>query len=292
MGAALREIKRKVQGVEKTKQITRAMNMVAASKLTQAQTRMENFRAYAGKITEILQNVSERVEGGSHPLLAVRESKRAVVIVMTSDRGLCGGFNSNIIRVADRLIKDIKAEGKEVALIAVGKKGRDVFRRKETISKAYVDALKSFDISLANEIADMVMASYQAEECDEVHLVFSEFVNMGSQKPLTMRVLPLERPEREEEDPSLMLDYLYEPPAEVILDRIIPTYVRSIIHRGLLETSAGEHGARMVAMDNATRACDDMIETLTLQFNKARQAAITGELMDIVGGTEALAASK
>ncbi len=289
MGAALSDIKRKVKGVEKTKQITRAMNMVAAAKLKSAQLKMENFRPYASKLREVMEDLSHRVDAKIHPMLAVREPSRIKVIVMTSDKGLCGGFNSNVIRKAERFIEEQKKEGREVSLIAVGKKGRDYFKKRENVIAEYIDISQKEDVSTAINVMEDAIPSYVAEDYDVLYLVYSEFRNIASQRPDIVRLLPLSSLDSGDEERIKKADYVYEPSEEELLDHLIPLYLRSLILKGILETTAGEHGARMVSMDNATNNCDELIESLTLQYNKARQAAITNELMDIVGGTEALA---
>jgi len=292
MGASLKDIKRQSIAVDKTRQITRAMNMVAASKLKAAQTKMENFRPYAGKLMEVFSSLAGRVVSTTNPLLAVRDSGRIRVIMMTSDRGLCGGFNTNTIKEVERFIKRKTAEGQKVSLITVGKKGRDSFRKKETIISEYVERLGSFDMSLASEIAGDVVPYFVAEEYDELYLCYNEFRNIASQKPVMIRLLPASTGDADVAEPESMVDYIYEPSEEELLAHIIPMYLRVLIYRGLLETSAGEHSARMVSMDNATSNCEEMLQSLTQKFNRARQAAITAELMDIVGGTEALSAQK
>lgn len=287
MAESLRDIKRQTQAVEKTKQITRAMNMVAASKLKTAQQRMENFRPYAKKIMEVLNSLALRVNTTSNPLLTVREAKKVRVIVMTSDRGLCGGFNTNTIKAVEGFIKHRTGQGQEVSLVAIGKKGRDFFRKKATIITQHVDVLNSFDMGLAQTIGEEVIPSFIDEEYDELYIAYNEFRNVASQRPVITRLLPVGSEEGRDET-EMYAGYVYEPSEEELLAQIIPMYLRVLIYRGLLETSAGEHGARMAAMDNATSNCKEMVETLTLKYNKARQAAITAELMDIVGGTEAL----
>lgn len=289
---SLKDLKRKITAVQKTKQITRAMNMVAASKFKSAQMKMENFRPYAGKFMDVLNSLALRVETMSHPLLAVRDPRRIRVICMTSDRGLCGGFNTNLIKATERFIKEKIKDGKEVSLIAVGRKGRDFFRKKANIIAQKTDVLNKFDMTLAVSIADEVIPSFIKEEYDELYLIYNQFVNVSVQKPTVVRLFPLPSiGEDADVDPDRLLDYAYEPSAEALLERLLPMYVHVLVYRALLETSAGENGARMAAMDNATSNCEDLISTLTLKMNKARQAAITAELMDIVGGTEALAKS-
>ena len=288
--AALKDIKRKITAVSKTKQITKAMNMVAASKFKAAQARMENFRPYASKFMDVLNSLALRVSPETHPLLAVRDPKKIRVICMTSDRGLCGGFNTNLIKATERFMAAKVREGKEVALIPVGRKGRDYFRKKAAIMNERSDVFGKFDISLAIQIAKDIIPPFIKEEYDELYLVYNEFRNVSVQRPAVVRLFPLPSIGRDEEvDPDKRIEYIYEPSDELLLDRLLPMYVRVLIFRALVETSAGENGARMAAMDNATRNCEDMIGSLSLKYNKARQSAITAELMDIVGGTEALA---
>lgn len=287
--ASLKDIKRKVSAVQKTKQITRAMNMVAASKFKSAQLKMENFRPYAGKFMDVLSSVALRVDSSTHPLLAVRDPKKIRVICMTSDRGLCGGFNTNLIKATERFLREKGKEGKEIGLINVGRKGRDYFRKKANVIAQKVDALSKFDMTLAVSIADEVITPFIKEEYDELYLIYNQFVNVSVQKPTVVRLFPLPSIGQDAEvDADKRLDYTYEPSDEILLHKLLPMYVHVLVYRALLETSAGENGARMAAMDNATSNCEELISSLTLKMNKARQAAITAELMDIVGGTEAL----
>ncbi|MBN1663256.1 MAG: ATP synthase F1 subunit gamma [Deltaproteobacteria bacterium] len=288
--AALKDIKRKVQAVSKTKQITKAMNMVAASKFKNSQVRMENFRPYATRFMDVLNSLALRVESDTHPLLAVRDPNRIRAICMTSDRGLCGGFNTNLIKLTERFIKEKTGEGKDVSLIPVGRKGRDYFRKKASIINDRADVFGKFDISLAVKISDDIIPPFVKGDYDELYIIYNEFVNVSVQRPVVVRLFPLPSIGKDVDiDPEKRLDYIYEPSDEVLLERLLPMYIHVLIFRALLETSAGENGARMAAMDNATRNCEDLISSLTLKYNKARQAAITAELMDIVGGTEALA---
>ena len=287
--ASLKDIKRKVSAVQKTKQITRAMNMVAASKFKSAQLKMENFRPYAGKFMDVLSSVALRVDSSTHPLLAVRDPKKIRVICMTSDRGLCGGFNTNLIKATERFLREKGKEGKEIGLINVGRKGRDYFRKKANVLVQKVDVLSKFDMTLAVSIADEVITPFIKEEYDELYLIYNQFVNVSVQKPTVVRLFPLPSIGQDAEvEADKRLDYTYEPSDEILLHKLLPMYVHVLVYRALLETSAGENGARMAAMDNATSNCEELISSLTLKMNKARQAAITAELMDIVGGTEAL----
>jgi F-type H+-transporting ATPase subunit gamma len=290
--ASLKDIRRKIVAVSKTKQITRAMNMVAASKLKAAQLRMENFRPYALRFMDVLTSLALRVDPETHPLLAVRDPKRIRVIIMTSDRGLCGGFNTNLIKAAERFVREKTAEGKEVQLIAVGRKGRDYFRKKVKLAKDWSDVFGKFDITLAVKISDEIIPPFMQAEYDELYVIYNEFRNIAIQRPAVVRLFPLPPIGKDEDtEPTARIDYIYEPSDEILLGKLLPMYVHVLIFRALLETSAGENGARMVSMDNATKNCEEMIQSLTLRMNKARQATITAELMDIVGGTEALSKS-
>ncbi len=288
--ATLRDIRRKIAAVKKTQQITRAMNMVASAKLRGAQERMQGFRPYAEKYAEVARSVAQRVDADAHPLLVRREVKRVAILLMTADRGLCGSFNTNLITRADKEAKARAVKGQEVCFFLVGRKGRDFFRRhKKDIRAAYVDNRKvTYD--LASRIAEDVITAYVQEQVDEVVLIYSRFINLGIQRPHLLSLLPFAVPEAATDAQPAPggVDYLYEPEPHILLEAILPEQVRVQVYRALLETNTSEQAARMTAMDNATRNCKDMIERLTLIYNKARQATITKELMDIVGGAEAL----
>lgn len=287
--ASFREIQRKIGGVKKTKQITKAMNMVASAKLRGAQQRIERFRPYAEKYYEILSDLSSRVDSSIHPLLEKREEINNVgIIVVTSDKGLCGSFNANLCQMGVKLYREKTEEGKQVKFLCVGKKGRDFFRKRNyELLEAYPEVMNNFDFQLANEIGTRVINSYLEKDLDEVHLIFGEFHSMVKQVPTASQVLPVVQSEGAETEGS-QSEYLFEPSVEGLLAEILPRYIKVQVYRGLLDTSCSEHAARMTAMDNATKNCDEMVDQLTLAYNKARQAAITTELMDIVGGAEAL----
>ncbi len=290
---SLKDVKMKIVGVGKTKQITKAMNMVASAKLRGAQARIERFRPYAAKYRDVLAELSSKVEGNAHPLLAEHEEKKhCAIVLVTSDRGLCGSFNGNIIATALRLAKEKKAEGLEVSFVCMGKKGRDAVRAAGyKIVKAYADRMGSIDFALASSVAQEVIHGYETFGLDEVWLIYGEFVSMGQQPPRSLCLLPLKTPEAEEiaeEAGEARCEYVYEPQEEKLLAELLPRYVKVQVYRGMLDTSASEHAARMAAMDNATRNCNEMINMLTLLYNKTRQASITSELIDIVGGAEAL----
>ncbi|MDY0259999.1 F0F1 ATP synthase subunit gamma [Desulfovibrio sp.] len=290
---SLKDVKMKIVGVGKTKQITKAMNMVASAKLRGAQARIERFRPYAAKYRDVLAELSSKVEGNAHPLLAEHEEKKhCAIVLVTSDRGLCGSFNGNIIATALRLAKEKKAEGLEVSFVCMGKKGRDAVKAAGfKIVKAYADRMGSIDFALASSVAQEVIHGYETFGLDEVWLIYGEFVSMGQQPPRSLCLLPLKTPEAEEiaeEAGEARCEYVYEPQEEKLLAELLPRYVKVQVYRGMLDTSASEHAARMAAMDNATRNCNEMINMLTLLYNKTRQASITSELIDIVGGAEAL----
>jgi F-type H+-transporting ATPase subunit gamma len=285
--AALKDIRRKINAVHKTRQITRAMNMVAASKFRTAQTRMTNFRPYSESFMEMLNELAGGVGMEAHPLMTLREPRKIRVLVLTSDRGLCGGFNNNLIKAAERFIAGKRKAGLDVDLLTIGKKGRDYFKKHFAIVRSFIEVLGRFDMSLAVAISDEIIPPFLEERCDEFYVIYNEFVNVSVHKPKVLKLLPLASLKKSEEDRG-GIEYIYEPSAKEILEKLLPMHVHVTLYRALVETSAGEHGARMAAMDNATRNCEDMIESLTLRYNKARQAAITSELMDIVGGTEAL----
>ncbi|MGE4298241.1 MAG: F0F1 ATP synthase subunit gamma [Desulfovibrionaceae bacterium] len=288
--ASLKDVQMKITGVKKTKQITKAMNMVASAKLRGAQQRIERFRPYADKFYGMLTDLAGKADEGAHPLLEVREEVKTVAILLcTSDRGLCGSFNSNMINTALRLARAKKAEGKQVKFYCVGKKGRDTVRREGfDLAQAWADQMNAFDFTLANNVGMTLINAYLEGVVDEVTIVFGQFVSMARQEPITLQVLPIGTAEKAEEAASGQSEYIYEPDVVGLLAELLPRFVKVQVYRGLLDTSASEHAARMSAMDNATRSCDDMIHALTLLYNKTRQAAITTELMDIVSGAEAL----
>lgn len=289
--ASLRDIQQKIHGVKKTKQITKAMNMVASAKLRGAQNKIEQFRPYAEKYLEVLSELSVGTDSSSHPLLAVHpQIKTAAIILITSDKGLCGSFNANLCTEAKKLAESKKAEGKKVKFICLGKKGRDFIRKTEfEIMEEYSDIMNDIDFRLATTVGKQIIHEYLKEELDEVFILFGKFVNIIRQQPQVTAILPI-RYEAEEANSSQKInkEYTFEPSVQELLSEILPRYVNVLIYRGLLDTSASEHAARMTAMDNATKNCDDLVRNLTLVYNKARQSSITTQLMDIVGGAEAL----
>lgn len=286
--ATLQDIRRKIGGVKKTQQITKAMNMVAAAKLRGAQMRMENFRPYAGKFLEVINNLSSRIDPEAFPLMTQRPVKKVELISLTADRGLCGSFNVNLINNGEKFIKARMQEQVEVSLVPVGKKGGEYYkRRKYNVRIRYMDLFNSFDMVTAASIGRDVIDNFLAGGSDEVYILYGEFINMGVQRPKVLRLLPI-TPLTQKGEEKQGLEYLYEPSVEGIFNDLLPRYINVQIYRGMLENAASEQAARMTAMDNATRNCKELITSLSLIYNKARQSAITRELMDIVGGTEAL----
>jgi F-type H+-transporting ATPase subunit gamma len=286
--ATLQDIRRKIGAVKKTQQITKAMNMVSAAKLRGAQQRMEGFRPYAQAFSLMLGNMAGRVEPEIHPFFQKAEPVTKVgLVLMTADRGLCGSFNVNLVNTAVKFIREKEAEGIDVSLICVGRKGRDFFRRRKREMRAqFVDVWNKFDFSNAVVVAREMMSIFLAGEVQEVYLIHANFVNMAIQRPRLVQLLPIKPGEAAEAGATM--EYLFEPPMEQFLEYLLPKYINVLVYHGFLENSASEFAARMTAMDNAQSNCKEMITQLTLVMNKARQAAITRELMDIVGGAEAL----
>ena len=292
--ASLKDVQNKISAVKKTKQITKAMNMVATSRLRGAQTNMENFRPYAGKFSEVLGSLAEKSGDESSPLLVPREEvKKIHVVLCTSDRGLCGGFNVNLIDKANSFVKERPGDDIEMSFTSFGKKGRDWCRKNDiTINDEYIGVVgTTFGFNVAANAGRKLVEGYLSGDYDEVYVVYAEFISMGRQVPTLKQLLPIppiEIAEDEAEDKEYLAEHICEPSADSLLGELLPKSVHVKLHSALLETSTSEHAARMAAMENATSACNDMIENLTLTYNKARQAAITAELMDIVGGAEAL----
>jgi F-type H+-transporting ATPase subunit gamma len=289
---SFRDVQNKIGAVKKTKQITKAMNMVASAKLRTAQSRIERFRPYAEKFYEVLGDLASGVDASSHPLLEKREEvKTTGVLLITSDRGLCGSFNHNLINRAKSIAADREAQGRTVKFYCIGKRGRDFARKSPyELAQGWPDVMGHFDFSLANEVGSMLIDLYLSGELDEVVMIFGEFRSMAHQAPVDLGILPLSAHEEVDgkESEGTSSEYIYEPSVEGLLAELLPRFIKAQVYRGLLDTSCSEHAARMAAMDNATKACDDMVDSLTLLYNKTRQAAITTELMDIVGGAEAL----
>jgi F-type H+-transporting ATPase subunit gamma len=287
-GAGVREFKRRIRSVKSTQQITKAMKAVSASKLRRAQEAAESSRPY----TEILQGTLARLVGVSsdveHPLLVKREEVLKVgYIVVAADRGLCGGYNTNIIRMAtDTIAADERKP--DAGIIAVGRKARDFFRKRGGVEAEYVNLGDKINYADAREISQYVINGYENEEFDEIYIVYARFINALRQVPSVVKILPIEPPQATGAGEGHNVEYIYEPSAESILINLLPRYVGSQIYHAMLEGKASEHGARMTAMGAASENAGEIIDAMTLKMNKVRQAAITDEILDIVGGAEAL----
>jgi len=286
--ANLRAIRKRVSSVKSTQQITRAMKMVSAAKLRRAQDGINAARPYARKMREVVTAVAGRAGSDAHPLLSARKEKKLALLVVTSDRGLCGSFNSGLTRAVYRFLNEHRGEYEEITLFVIGRKGRDFFRRREIpIRKEYLGVLGAVSRQHADTIAGDLVGGFLDGEFDEVQIAFNEFRSAISQIVRFEKMFPIEL-ESSGKTAGDEVDYLYEPSREEILATLLPKYVQTTILRVLLESVAGEHGARMTAMDSATNNSVDMIARLTLQMNRARQATITTELTEIVSGAEAL----
>jgi F-type H+-transporting ATPase subunit gamma len=294
--ASLKDVQKKIGAVKKTKQITKAMNMVATSRLRGAQANMENFRPYASKFSEVLGSLAQKSGDEASPLLVPREEVKKVHLVLcTSDRGLCAGFNVNLVEKAKAFIKDRKSAALEISFTNFGKRGRDWARKnKYTIAEQHIGIVgTTFSFNVAATAGRKLVDGYLNGDYDEVYVIYAEFISMGRQVPMVKQLLPIPPIETEDNDApeetgEYLAEHICEPSPDSLLGELLPRSVHVQLHSCLLETSTSEHAARMAAMDNATNACNDLIENLTLLYNKARQASITAELMDIVGGAEAL----
>jgi F-type H+-transporting ATPase subunit gamma len=281
--ASLKALRKRIATVRSTQQITRAMKMVSAAKLRRAQEAAERARPYAAKLAELFAAVTAEAEAAAHPLLARRDERRIDVVVITSDRGLCGGYNANLLRRAEALLRERPQA--EVALAVVGRKGIEYFRRRgRTLLAEHTGILATPPRELAARVAAPETARFAAAETDAVYLVYSRFRSAIAQIPTVVPLLPVPLPPRE----GPAVEYLFEPARPALLALLLPRYIETLVTQALLEAVASEHGARMTAMDNATNNAAEMIDRLTLSMNRARQAGITTELMEIVSGAEAL----
>jgi len=286
--ATLKAIRKRISSIRNTQQITKAMKMVSAAKLRRAQEAAVQARPYAEKMTELLQNVSARVSREAHPLLTAREEKKIQLVLFTSDRGLCGGYNANLIRTAEAFIRKNSGD-QEVELTLVGRKGADHFRRRRAaIVDRYIGILATPPEELAGQIAQKLIGRFVNGETDAVYLIYSHFRSALSQVPTLEKLLPVALTETKGADSRQPTEYLYEPGVQELLASLLPRITDVALQRALLEATASEHGARMTAMDSATSNASKMMGSLTLQMNRARQASITRELMEIVGTAEAL----
>jgi F-type H+-transporting ATPase subunit gamma len=288
----LLDFRRRIRSVKNTQQITRAMKFVSAARLRRAQEAALAARPYAQELARVLRSTMARIESPQHPLLARRPEERILVLVLAGERGLAGAFNANILKEAFKFFKS--KQGKKMVVIPVGKKSRDALRKTGfEFAGEYVNVLARVDFGIAREIANLVTSLYSEEKVDAVYAVFSEFKNVVAPNLITEKLLPVEKVEapgeKDQQQATDQVDYIYEQPADQILDRLLPRYVETQILRALLESSAAEHAARMTAMEAATKNAGDVIEALTLHMNKVRQAAITKEIIEIVSGAASTA---
>lgn len=284
----LKEIRKRINSVKSTKQITKAMKMVAAAKFRKAQIRITELKPYAEKMEAVLKNLASSV-GTGHPLLEARPVKCVEVLTLTGDRGLCGAFNTNVMKVAFKTIKDLQAQGYTVSISSIGKKGFDLFKRKEmTLRKSWSGLSGKITYAVAQEIAKDLTEAYINGTFDELILIYNEFKSPVVQRVRTAQLLPMAPIKSEEKPAETNVDIIFEPNQQAVFESLVPKNVEIQIYRALLDSQAAEEAARMTAMENATKAANDMIARLTLKYNKARQESITKELMDIVGGVEAL----
>ncbi len=282
--ASLRDLRRRIKSIKSTQQITSAMKMVAAAKLRRAQERVIAARPFAGKIREVLTRLVSASSEVVHPLLEVREPKNVCYVIITADRGLCGGYNANILRLNMGLLHN-----KPGSMVTIGRKGRDFFRRRGfDIKSEFIGLGEEIRFGLAREVGQTLIDYYVKEIFDEVYLIFTEFRSALSQRPTYMKLLPVEPPKPAEGEKIAQIDYIFEPSPEVLLAEMLPKYIETTIYRALLEAKASEQGARMTAMGSATDNAIEMIDRLTISLNRARQAAITKEISEIVGGANAL----
>ncbi len=282
---SLKDLKNRITSVEKTEQITKAMRMVAAAKLRRAQSDIMAARPYAIKTNEVLMSLVSRTSTEMHPLLQVREPKRGVLLVIASDRGLCGAFNQNVFRKAETFIKENRDRYDELSLVLVGKRSIEYFKRKDIpIRKTFELGGGSYDV--AAQVGEDLVDGYIRAEYDELTIIFNEFKSAMTQIMHVDKVLPVEPIEADEEISKT--EYLFEPSEEELLNVLLPMSLKMYFFRALLESIASEQGARMTAMESASSNAKEMIEKLTIQYNRVRQASITTELMEVVGGAEAL----
>jgi F-type H+-transporting ATPase subunit gamma len=294
--ATLKTIRKRIISVKNTQKITKAMKMVAAAKLRRAQTRLISARPYSGKMNDLLVNMVRLIGPKAHPIFQPREeTKSAEFLVLTSDRGLCGGFNGNLLRRVETFLKDQQTKIPDIRVTVVGKKGRDFFRsRKREPQNIVTGVPDNYPFEEALKIAEDLITGYEGGRFDEFYLVYNFFRSAISQEVRIERILPLSfgpatgEALSEKSGDKYVPEYIYEPSRQAILNRLVPRAVATVIHRAFLESIAGEFGARMMAMENATNNSKEMIGNLTLQMNRLRQAAITTELMDIVNGAESL----
>lgn len=285
--ASLKSIKKRIVSVKNTRQITKAMKMVSAAKLRRAQENVVAARPYAQKMKEVLESLASNLEGDLHPLLEKRDVKKLLLIVVTSDRGLCGGFNSNLCKAAERYLKEKQGEIEQISVMTVGRKGYEFLKSRHTIHKNFSNILSKPNYQAAAMLGQDIIEGYLAGEYDQVVMLFNAFRTVMSQDITFQQILPIV-PETESAVDEVGTEFIYEPSVDELLAQILPKNIEVQIFKAMLESVAGEHGARMTAMDSASKNASEMIGKLTLQYNRARQAAITTELMEIISGSESI----
>lgn len=286
---SLKDIRKRIASVRNMQQITKAMKMVAAAKLRRAQDAMLQARPYAETIEQVLSGVTVRTDEAAHPLLQRRPLRRVELLVMTSDRGLCGGFNSNVLRRAQRFLYENADNYERIQVSTIGRRGRDFFRaRNIPTRKDYPGVFEELTFDKAKTIAEELAAAYLDDQLDAVFLLYNRFQSAISQVPTVVQLLPINANSASEDEKSQLVDFIYEPSREVVLDQLLPKHLAMQVWRALLESVASEHGARMAAMEAATKNSSELIDKLRLEYNRARQAYITKELSEIVSGAEAL----
>lgn len=289
---SLQSLRRKIAAFKNTQKITKAMKMVAAAKLKRSQDRILAARPYAHKMRGVLSNLSQRVNRSAHPLLQKREGRKVEVLVITSDRGLCGGFNGNIVRKTSEFVRQCEARGQQVALSIVGRKGRDYFRRRTwSIRQEWTGIFDKLSFEHALDLGGDLTDQFTKGTFDELYVVYNEFKSAIQQRVIVEKLFPVDTQTEfgsAQADAASGGSYLYEPDENELLATLVPKHFQVQAYRILLESAAAEHGARMAAMDGSTRNAGQLIKKTTLYYNKTRQSAITKELMDIVGGAEAL----
>ncbi len=283
--ATLKSIKKRITSVKNTRQITKAMKMVSAAKLRRAQENVVAARPYARKLAEVLEKLADNQQTDSHPLLAQRDIEKVLLIVVTSDRGLCGGFNANLCKAAERFVKENRDQYSEINIMTIGRKGNEFLKNRQKVVKSYANIFGTLNYQTAALLAQEVIQGYLAEEYDKVYILFNAFKSVMTQEITLEQLLPVAPPEQAEETPT---QYIYEPSQGALLDELLPKNIEVQMFRALLESLASEHGARMTAMDSASKNASEMIGKLTLIYNRARQAAITKELMEIISGAESI----
>lgn len=286
--ASLKSIRKRINSVKSTRQITKAMKMVAAAKLRRAQENVLAARPYAEKLTEVLQRLSGSGGQAGNPLLQKERAERALLIVVSSDRGLCGGFNANICKAAEGFIRENTSRYSEISILTIGRKAHEYLRRRATIRKNYSNILSTLNYQEAALIGQELIEGYMADEYDEVYILYNAFRSVMSQDITLKQLLPIEAPQGTDEE--FLPEAICEPSKEELLTELFPKHIEVQVFHAMLESVASEHGARMTAMDSASKNATDMIGKLTLQYNRARQAAITTELMEIISGAESIKA--